>query len=350
VGDTLGLDLGEGFASGTIKAVEFAQGLGGIVSGAGGMATFMTTTAIPALVSFAGFLTATAIPAVLAAIPLIGTGLTTAFGAAAIAVNAALWPIGLVAAAIAGLIIVGQALYENWDTIAGALKPIWDGISWAASAAFGAIAGFVVGAGEVIAAPFVAAWQAVAGFLGPIWDGIASAGAAAFGALGTALGDLALGLKPIWDGIITVIKGGVNILLAVINTLNRGVNNMSRISVPDWVPGIGGRSWGGFNLPEVPYLAAGGVTTGPAMAVIGEGRYQEAVLPLSRDTYKQIAAGIASNGGGRSGGGSAAGSATNTTTITVAVNYYGNGKWTREDARGLGALLVTELRASGLRV
>jgi hypothetical protein len=84
--------------------------------------------------------------------------------------------------------------------------------------------------------------------------------------------------------------------------------------------------------------------------MIGEGRYQEAVLPLSRDTYKQIAAGIASNGGGRSGGGSGGSSAANTTTVTIAVNYTGNGKWTREDARGLGALLVTELRASGLRV
>jgi len=32
----------------------------------------------------------------------------------------------------------------------------------------------------------------------------------------------------------------------------------------------------------IPYLAEGGVTTGPTLAMIGEGREQEAVLPLSK--------------------------------------------------------------------
>lgn len=346
VGETLGVDLGAGLAGGTMKAVEFAQGLGGIVSGGAGMVTFLTGPGAEALRGFSGFLTDSVVPSVLNAIPAIGTGLTTAFGAMGIAVNTAIWPVTLIAAGIAGAIIAGQALYENWDAIGAAIKPIWDGIAGAAGAAFGAVAGFVVGAGQFIAAPFVAAWQAVAGVLGPIWDGIASAGSAAFNALGEALGTMALGLKPIWDGIIGVIKGGVNVLVAVINTLIRGINNMSRISVPDWVPGIGGRSWGGFNLPEVPYLAAGGVTTGPAMAMIGEGRYQEAVLPLSRDTYQQLADGITS-AGGRTGGG-AAGGAGSTTIINLHVNYNGSGKWTRQDADALGPLLVGQLRAAGL--
>jgi hypothetical protein len=35
-------------------------------------------------------------------------------------------------------------------------------------------------------------------------------------------------------------------------------------------------------IPYIPYLAEGGVTTGPTMAMIGEGKEQEAVLPLSR--------------------------------------------------------------------
>ena len=94
-------------------------------------------------------------------------------------------------------------------------------------------------------------------------------------------------------------------------------------------------------------ISSGTSTTGPAMAMIGEGRYQEAVLPLSRDTFQQIAAGI-KNAGGRSGGGSGAGGG-NTTTINVAVNYYGSGKWTRQDARDLGPLIVSELRAAGVR-
>lgn len=344
VGETLGVEFGSGLAGATLKAVDFAQGIGAIVSGGSGMVTFLTGPGAQALGQFSGFLTATVIPAVLGAIPAIGTGLTTAFGAMAVAVNAAIWPVTLIAAGIAGAIIAGEALYENWDAIGAAIKPLWDGIAGAAGAAFGAVAGFVTGAGQFIAAPFVAAWQAVAGVLGPIWDGIAAAGSAAFGALGNVLGEMALGLKPIWDGITGTIKGGVNILIEVINTLIRGVNNMSRISVPDWVPGIGGKSWGGFNLPQVPLLAAGGLTTGPAMAMIGEGRYQEAVLPLSKNTYQQLADGITS-AGGRSGGGAAASS---TTVINVHVNYTGTGKWTRQDADALGPLLVERLRAAGL--
>jgi hypothetical protein len=37
-----------------------------------------------------------------------------------------------------------------------------------------------------------------------------------------------------------------------------------------------------LGTPNIPYLATGGVTTGPTMAMIGEGRENEAVLPLSK--------------------------------------------------------------------
>lgn len=50
-------------------------------------------------------------------------------------------------------------------------------------------------------------------------------------------------------------------------------------SVPDWVPGIGGK---GFDVPNIPMLAAGGIVTGPTLAMIGEGNGPEAVIPLSR--------------------------------------------------------------------
>lgn len=46
------------------------------------------------------------------------------------------------------------------------------------------------------------------------------------------------------------------------------------------------------------YLASGGLTTGPSLAVIGEGNYDEAVLPLSDRVFAKLAAGINSQGGG----------------------------------------------------
>jgi hypothetical protein len=49
--------------------------------------------------------------------------------------------------------------------------------------------------------------------------------------------------------------------------------------VPDWVPGIGGK---GFEMPDIPMLANGGIVTSPTLAMIGEGRGPEAVIPLSK--------------------------------------------------------------------
>lgn len=50
-------------------------------------------------------------------------------------------------------------------------------------------------------------------------------------------------------------------------------------TVPSWVPGIGGK---GFEMPDIPLLADGGIVTSPTLAMIGEGRGPEAVIPLSK--------------------------------------------------------------------
>ena len=83
-------------------------------------------------------------------------------------------------------------------------------------------------------------------------------------------------------------------------------------------------------------MATGGLVTGPTIAKMGEGGRNEAVLPLNESVYRQIGQGIAAARGGGSG-------------TQVVVQYYGNGKWTREDAQGLGRLLVSELRSMGVR-
>jgi hypothetical protein len=49
-------------------------------------------------------------------------------------------------------------------------------------------------------------------------------------------------------------------------------------TVPGWVPGIGGK---GFDVPDIPMLAQGGIVTSPTLAMIGEAG-PEAVIPLNR--------------------------------------------------------------------
>ena len=53
------------------------------------------------------------------------------------------------------------------------------------------------------------------------------------------------------------------------------------MTIPDWVPGVGGTTLG-INIPTIPALAAGGIATAPTLAMIGEGGEPEAVMPLSK--------------------------------------------------------------------
>ena len=52
----------------------------------------------------------------------------------------------------------------------------------------------------------------------------------------------------------------------------------------------------GFDIPKIPELASGGLAYGPTLAMIGEGRDREAVLPLNQSVYAEIAKGISSSG------------------------------------------------------
>jgi len=210
----------------------------------------------------------------------VGVAMVGAVNALTVAIAAN--PIGAIVAGVVALTLAGLALWENWDYVSGEL--------------------------------------------GKAWDWMAKGALAAFGAIGA-------GVNAIWDGITSVVKGSVNAMISLVNLLIRGMNRIS-IDMPSWVPNVGGLRFG-VNIPQVPYLATGGVVTNPTMARLGEGGRPEAVLPLNENIYRQIGQGIAS---ARGGGGA-----------QVIVNYNGSGKWTREDAQGLGRLLVSELRTMGVR-
>lgn len=83
----------------------------------------------------------------------------------------------------------------------------------------------------------------------------------------------------------SVIKTEAEILYNVFKTVFNGIatvwnNTIGKLSfkVPSWVPGIGGK---GFEVPNIPMLAAGGIVTSPQLALIGE-KGPEAVIPLSK--------------------------------------------------------------------
>jgi hypothetical protein len=87
-------------------------------------------------------------------------------------------------------------------------------------------------------------------------------------------------------GSIDLIKGYFSTLLGFYKGIFNGIaslwnNTIGKLSfkVPGWVPGFGGK---GFDVPNIPMLAEGGIVTKPTLAMIGEGGQPEAVIPLSK--------------------------------------------------------------------
>lgn len=93
----------------------------------------------------------------------------------------------------------------------------------------------------------------------------------------------------IWDAISGVAKGALNIIIDVLNLLIRGINSF-KIDIPDWIKDIPliGQYAGktiGFNIPEIPKFATGGVVYGQVQALVGDNfnarQDPEVVSPLS---------------------------------------------------------------------
>jgi hypothetical protein len=90
------------------------------------------------------------------------------------------------------------------------------------------------------------------------------------------------GIKGGMDAITTYLSFVMGVYKAIFNGIatlwNNTIGKLS-FSVPSWVPGLGGK---GFDVPNIPMLANGGIVTSPTLAVIGEGNGPEAVIPLNR--------------------------------------------------------------------
>ncbi|MEV8063885.1 hypothetical protein AB0P37_47745 [Streptomyces antimycoticus] len=102
------------------------------------------------------------------------------------------------------------------------------------------------------------------------------------------------GIQRAFSGLAGIVRGAFSAVLGavrgplngVIGLVNRAIGALNRVkvSVPSWVPGIGGRSFG-VNIPTIPTLAQGGIVLprpGGTLALLAEGGQAEAVLPLNR--------------------------------------------------------------------
>lgn len=135
--------------------------------------------------------------------------------------------------------------------------------------------------------------------------------------------------------IVNLAKVPINAVISAINWVLSKINSIS-VTIPDWVPGVGGKTLG-FNIPTIPALAAGGVATAPTLAMIGEGGEPEAVLPLSKlaallDEWSKKP----KPGGGPQGGGDTP------IQFSPVFNFYG--PTTKEEAVEAGRVSFAEFK------
>ena len=84
----------------------------------------------------------------------------------------------------------------------------------------------------------------------------------------------------IFDSLAALVKQPINAVISIINKAISGINGL-KLDIPDWVPVLGGKTFG-LNIPEIPQLAVGGIVTAPTVLEAGEGGEPEAILPLSK--------------------------------------------------------------------
>lgn len=224
----------------------------------------------------------------------IATALSAAFGAVMAFITS---PIGLVVLAIGALIAVGILLYKNWDQISAWIKGLWEGLRDTAIRTFNKIKDTITGTFNTVKTTVINIWDTITSKVTGAFNAIYSKAKSVFGSMKTFI-------SGICDSISGFFKSMVNGVIKALNGMTRGLNKL-KFDVPDWVPGLGGKKFG-FNIPQIPQLAKGAVVEQPTLAMIGEKRKKEAVLPLEQntgwmDTLAGKIAAIMGGGGGDDG-------------------------------------------------
>lgn len=229
------------------------QVLQSVMSVVGQVVTFANTTVKPIIEQIFGFITQTVVPILLqtftAAAPVVsgiisnlGSAVMTCMQVIGSAIQVAL-PIieGVISVVLSIASVVIPALLAGYEAFSSGLAEIASAIQ----AVFQGIIDFVTG---VFTGNWQQAWQGVQDIFGGIFEGL--------GAL---------------------IKTPLNAVISIINKAISGINGLG-LTIPGWVPAIGGKSFS-INIPEIPMLAKGGFTNGPSIA--GEAG-TEAVISFQR--------------------------------------------------------------------
>lgn len=252
-----------------------------------------------------------------------------------------------ISAAIAVAVAIGVLIYKNWDKIkakavelGAKISEVWGNIKTSVSEAvanlvsafqsnFPLLSAYLSGWWKSVSA----AWENVKAIFANIIDFVQNVFAGNWSA---AWDNIVAIFGNVFGMIVNLAKAPINGVISAINWVLEKINSIS-VTIPDWVPGVGGKTLG-FNIPTIPALAAGGIATAPTLAQIGEGGEPEAVLPLSKlaallDEWTKPKP---TPGGGTGGGGE-------TVVFSPVFNFYG-GTPSREEAEEAGRISFAEFK------
>ena len=223
------------------------------------------------------------------------------------AIATAIGPGGLIIAAIGAVIAAGVLLVKNWDSIKDFFGGVVDYfgeksrafIEKAANTASSLIEK-VKNAGSILLTSIKETASKITSTIGNILQYLATTFINGWNTGWLKVKEV---FKNIFDSLVNIAKVPINGVIGLINGMIRGiisgvntaigVLNRIKIKVPDWVPKIGGSTWGfaipTMTAPQIPYLAKGTVVprnAGEFAAILGDNKREtEVVSPLS--TMKQ---------------------------------------------------------------
>lgn len=180
---------------------------------------------------------------------------------------------------ITGVIaVIVATIVKNYDYIMGLFNKL---INWFENNFIGALRYLFGPVGDILALPFIFAVNVVRGAFEGLFGGLRKI---ITGIIQLFKGDFKNGISNVFGGLKDILLAPFNALVSGINSLIRGINRI-KFDIPDWVPNFGGKRFG-FNIPQIPRLAVGGIVNMPGRgvpiggAIAGESG-REGVIPLT---------------------------------------------------------------------
>lgn len=170
--------------------------------------------------------------------------------------------------------VVRDFVVGVWNAVMGAAQAAWNAISTGAGIAWN---NFLAPIFNTIRSVGTAIWNAISGVASAVWNAIRSGWNGLWSALKPIFDAIGSAGRAVWDGIKaaaeaagSIIKGIWNgitgIIKSVWNVIANVWNSIPTVTVPDWVPMVGGST---FGLPKMPVLWHGGEAPG-GRALVGE--------------------------------------------------------------------------------